>query len=212
MSTIKRWSDEETEALATMRGMLGDVLASVDQNVEVVGDRCLLRFYRGHLGVMDTACTYLRNYLNWRKENGIDQIRREIVHGGLNTPKKFPHGDIFTTMLPQTISDVNGCSKDGLPVTIMRTNFSPSAILEEKSIEQYIEFVKYTLEYQTLILEQLAEKKEREILQQAEASGEPLTEPYGVMLQNVVIRDLGGITLEHIGAKGQSITKAVIGK
>lgn len=115
-------------------------------------------------------------------------------------------------MLPQTISDTKGCSRDGLPVTIMRTNFSPTAILAETDIESYISFVKYSLEYQTLILEQLAEERERKLLRQAEESGEMPPSPYGIILQGVTIRDLGGITLDHIGARGQSISKAVIGK
>ncbi|CAE7757979.1 SFH2 [Symbiodinium microadriaticum] len=89
----------------------------------------------------------------------------------------------------------------------MRTNFSPSAILGVTDIESYIEFIKYSLEYQTIILEQLAEQKERELLRKAVDIGE---EPYGIILQGVTIRDLGGITLDHIGTRGQSISKAVI--
>ena len=90
---MSRWSEDETRALVTMRGMCADALASVEQNIEVVGDRCLLRFYRGHLGNIDNACRYLTNYLNWRKENNIDEIRREIMYGGIDSPKKFPQVD-----------------------------------------------------------------------------------------------------------------------
>lgn len=39
-----------------------------------------------------------------------------------------------------------------------------------------------------------------------------MSEPYGIILPGVTMRDLGGITMEHIGTKGQSISKAVIGE
>jgi hypothetical protein len=69
-----RWNEEETAALVEIRARLKDELASVAQNIEVVGDRSLLRFYRGHLGVMDTVCTMISNYLKWRLENGVDEV------------------------------------------------------------------------------------------------------------------------------------------
>jgi hypothetical protein len=69
-----RWNEEETAALVEIRATLQDELAGVAQNLEVVGDRCLLRFYRGHLGVMSTVCTMIANYLTWRMENGVDEV------------------------------------------------------------------------------------------------------------------------------------------
>lgn len=69
-----RWNEEETAALVEIRSTLKEQLADVAQNLEVVGDRSLLRFYRGHLGVMPTVCTMITNYMAWRKENGVDQV------------------------------------------------------------------------------------------------------------------------------------------
>ena len=69
-----RWNKEETAALAEIRDTLRDELDSVEQNIEVVGDRSLIRFYRGHLGVMPTVCQMISNYLKWRKENGVDEV------------------------------------------------------------------------------------------------------------------------------------------
>ena len=72
--TRPRWNEEETAALVEIRRELKEELEAAAQNIEVVGDRCLLRFYRGHLGVMATVCTMIRNYLNWRKENNVDEV------------------------------------------------------------------------------------------------------------------------------------------
>ncbi len=69
-----RWNEEETAALVQIRDALKDELKSVAQNIEVVGDRCLIRFYRGHLGVMPTVLEMIRNYLNWRLENNVDEV------------------------------------------------------------------------------------------------------------------------------------------
>lgn len=209
---MKRWSDEETLALETMRSLLRDAIASVDQNVEVVGDRALLRFYRGHLGNMDTACRYYENYLNWRKNNEIDKIRHDIVHGGINSPKKFPKGEFLTTEIPQTFCDVNARCNRGCPLSILRTTFSPSVVFEGVEKEEYVKFIQYSLEYQQLILEQLAEQEEREKLKLSQEQGQELSEPYGVIKQGCSIRDLYGITLEHIGPQGQDIIRTIISK
>ena len=69
-----RWNAKETAALVEIRATLKEELAAVAQNLEVVGDRSLLRFYRGHLGVMPTVCTMISNYLVWRAENGVDEV------------------------------------------------------------------------------------------------------------------------------------------
>ena len=209
---MKRWSDEEMEALETMRGLLREVIASVDQNVEVIGDRALLRFYRGHLGDIEVACRYYENYLNWRRNNEIDKIRTEIVYGGINTPKKFPQGEFLTTEIPQTFCDVNARCNRGCPLSILRTTFSPSVVFESVEKEEYVKFIQYSLEYQQLILEQIAEQEEREILKAAQERGDVLTEPYGVIKQGCSIRDLYGITLEHIGPQGQDIIRTIISK
>jgi hypothetical protein len=208
---MQRWSDEETLALSTMRDLLKDVIASVDQNVEVVGDRALLRFYRGHLGNMDTACRYYTNYLNWRKENGIDQVRQDIVHGGINTPKLFPKGEYLTTEITQTFCDVNArCNKD-CPISILRTTFSPSVVFDGVTKEEYVKFIHYCLEYQQLVLEQLAEQEEREFLASVKENGDTVSEPYGRIKQACSIRDLYGLSLEHIGTQGRDLIQTIIG-
>jgi hypothetical protein len=211
LKKMQRWSDEETLALSTMREILKDVISTVDQNVEVVGDRALLRFYRGHLGNIDTACRYYTNYINWRKENNIDRIRNEIVHGGINSPKKFPSGEFLTTEIPQTVCDVNARCNLGCPISIVRTTFSPSLVFDGVSKEQYVHFIHYCLEFQQLILEQLAEQEERELLKTVQESGEVLTSPYGIIKQGCSIRDLYGLSLEHIGSQGQDIIRTIIG-
>jgi hypothetical protein len=74
-----KWSEEEVDAVLRMRDVLKEELATVANNAEVVGDRCFIRFYRGHNRDVDTACTFMRNYLNWRVDKNVDSIRENIV-------------------------------------------------------------------------------------------------------------------------------------
>ena len=96
-------------------------------------------------------------------------------------------------------------------------NFSPAAVLEKVTLEQYITFAIYCLEYRSLlstyspfpsishqndrnrsiVLEQLSEQREREALAKlvsSESDSERAPSPpapYGVLVHTCVIRDLG---------------------
>lgn len=65
---------------------------------DVIGDRKLLRFLRGHDHSVEKACEMATNFLVWRDENGVDEIRERIVHGGLDHPRKFPNGEKVLVM------------------------------------------------------------------------------------------------------------------
>ena len=53
---MKRWSDVEQNGLDTIRSRLKEELLSVEQYPDSVGDRKLLRFFRGHKYDIDVAC------------------------------------------------------------------------------------------------------------------------------------------------------------
>jgi hypothetical protein len=62
-----QWSDQEVELLAQVRERLKDKLADRPQYPEVVGDRKLIRFLRGHDYNIDKACEMIESFLDWRK-------------------------------------------------------------------------------------------------------------------------------------------------
>ena len=137
------------------------------------------------------------------------------ILGGKNHPEKFPNGEKILRLVPQIVIDSNIVDKLGAPICVEQYNFSPSTVLEEITIEEYIVFVTYALEFKSLVLEQLSEAKERQQIQEYElaiSSGvDPNTlPPYGVILHTCVIRDLNGVGFEHLGSKGQEIIKAVV--
>lgn len=205
-----RWSAQETELLSQLRKRLGKVLTECPQYPEVVGDRKLLRFLRGHEYNLDKASEMVIKFLNWRKENNVDAIRESIVNGGIDHPSKFPLGVKILTLIPQVVLATDAFDCMGAPICVEQYNFSPSKVLTEISIPQYIEFVTYCLEYKMLITEQLSEEREQEFLRLNAHQDLEALPPYGVMVNTCVIRDLGAVGFEHIGSKGQEIIKAVI--
>jgi hypothetical protein len=214
---MRRWNETDTQALAQLRERLAEDLLSVDQNPETVGDRKLLRFFRGHNGDIEKTTEMLKKYLNWRKTSNVDTIRHNIVHGNMNHPTKFPNGEKIMRLMPQIVIDHKCRDKNGCPIVVEQYNFSLATLLSEISLEEYTQFVTYSLEYRQLVLEQLSEETERERiahLKEAEAAGKDLSkeEPYGVILYTCVVRDLNGVGFEHLGTQGQQIIQAVIGQ
>eukprot|EP01041_Mallomonas_annulata_P007024 gene7024-14292_t len=203
-----RWSDEETSLIFEMRRRLDCQLSDRPQFPEVVGDRRILRFLRGFNHNIENSFRAMSEFLKWRLENGIDSIRNDIVYGGKNNPLLFPKGDVILKLAPQIVLSTKSKDKHGNPISIETFNFSPIEVLKQISIDDYIMFLIYTLEYKMLLLEQLSELKEREYLQQNKDI--PSTEPYGVILRHTIIRDLSGIGLEHIGDDGRNIISAAL--
>jgi hypothetical protein len=147
----------------------------------------------------------------------VDVIRNEIMHNGCNHPSRFPNGEKILKLLPQIVIDSNIRDEWNCPIVFEQFNFSPAEVLAAITLDEYVLFITYCLEYRSLIIEQLSEEQEREKLKALHIrrdAGEDLSteEPYGVIGHVCVIRDLGAVGFDHLGSKGQEIIKAVIGK
>lgn len=155
-------------------------------------------------------------YIVWRKENNVDKIRDDILRGGCNHPSLFPNGEKILRLIPQIVIDQD--IRDGFdcPIVFEQYNFRPADVLEQISLEEYVLFVMYCLEYRSLIMEQLSEDQERKKVKELKRrrdSGEDISaeEPYGTLCYLCIIRDLDGVGLDHLGSQGQEIIKAVVG-
>jgi hypothetical protein len=73
-----RWGIEEESKLQQMKTVLAIDLANVPEYMDVVGDRRLLRFLRGHNLDINKACFMYRKFLKFRQEHKVDQIRDRI--------------------------------------------------------------------------------------------------------------------------------------
>ena len=211
---MPRWSSSEQHQIDEIRKRLKESgLLDRPAFPEVVGDRKIVRFLRGHNHDIDKAYEMMSKFLIWRKDNNVDQIRRDIIDGGMDHPTKFPEGEKILGLIPQLVISADACDKFGSPICVDQYNFSPSHVLANISLDKYIHFVIYTLEYRSLIVEQLSEEKEQKFIQSVNNDPELLAkaEPYGVLVHTCVIRDLNGVGFEHIGARGQEIIRSVIG-
>lgn len=188
----------------------------------MVGDRRLLRFLRGKQNNLDEAVTFISNMLAWRRDNDIDMIRQDIVYNGVNSPKLFPHGEKILKMVPQIVISALNFDSRRRPLVLESYNFNPNDLLEHITIEEYMKFLIYSLEYRTLVMEVLADRQEQEALVEMQQQKleivdddgneeEEEEEGYGVLLYNVTLRDLSGVGFDHLGANGRAIVSTALG-
>lgn len=213
---MPRWSRSEQLEIAEVRENLKEALAASPPYPEVVGDRKILRFLRGHGHNVTVATKMYGNFLSWRKEFKVDAMRDNIING-MDHPMKFPQGKIILGLIPSLIITHDAFDKSGAPVCVDQYKFKPAEVLSNISLPDYLIFTTYCLEYRSMVVEQLSEQRERAYLaglspEEREAALDPLgnTPPHGVILGTLVIRDIGGVGLDHCSDKGREIIKSVV--
>lgn len=207
---MPRWTHDETVKLMEMKERLVDDLAVADPYPDVVGERKMIRFLRGHEGNVEKACLMMSKFLRWRRENCVDLIRREILEKNLNHPSLFPNAEKILKLVPQVVIAPERLDFYCSPISIEQYSFSPAHVLNEIKGDEYLRFIIYTLEFKSIVIEQMSELKEREYLKKVD-NNPPDDEFYGVLLNICVIRDLKGVGWEHLGMKGQEIIKLIMG-
>ena len=157
---------------------------------------------------LDAACAKVNAMLAWRRENNVDEIRNNIVSGGMDCPTKFPHADIILKYAYQIVitTDVLDFKKN--TVSYESYDFNPKEVMKIISVQDYLKFLAYTLEYKALVLEQLSEERERAFLMEHNNDPPPTSGGYGVIVQVNIIRDLTGFGLRHMTSEA----KAVLGE
>mmetsp|Transcript_20349 Transcript_20349/g.34288 ORF Transcript_20349/g.34288 Transcript_20349/m.34288 type:complete len:338 (-) Transcript_20349:326-1339(-) len=205
-----RWSEQETLLLAQVREALATEIAEAGQFPEVVGDRGIIRFIRGH-GELEKIITMYGNFLKWRKDSGADAIRERIREENLNKPALFPNGEGLLAMSPQIIIAADAVDNEGHLITFETFDFSPSAMMKKYSLDDWGEWMIYTMVYKTMVIEQVSELRERALL--AQHNGSPPCSPdkgYGVIVQCSSIRCLKGMGMEFLGSDSKAIIRSSI--
>lgn len=190
---MNRWALEESQALTEIRTTLKDQIFEQIPFPEVVGDRRLLRFYYGNNRNLSKTIQAYSKFLSWRKQNNVDKIRQDILYGGAKSPMSFPYGSKVLSLAPQIVFSDQVKDKYGNPLVLEAYNFKPSDFFDQVSMEEYLIFLMYCLEYRSLCLEQLSEMRERKYLESHKNDED--TAPYGVIQKFCNIRDLKGTVL-----------------
>ena len=186
---IRQWTDQEEMIIETLRERLADKFAKVAQYKDTIGDRKLIRFIRGHEDDIERVTRKVQKYLDWRLDNGIDEIRHNIENG-CNTINKFPHSD----KLFQKTRRIMVCDKYAVSASnevMIAEATMPDNIWENITVDEYMIFRIYCLEFISMQLERKSEEEEREKL----SRGYNSREPYGVVAQLHALRDVTGLGL-----------------
>jgi hypothetical protein len=203
-----RWSDEDTALLSAMREQLGDKLSKRRQLPDVVGDRRLLRFLRGHGRNVNKACEVFTKFLTWRDENNVDDVRDYILQNPC--VDDFPHANKILSFVSQIVIAHDALDYNGHPICFENYSFDVEAVIKGVSKEEYLEFMTYTLEYRSMVLEQMSELREQEYLKKCNYEPPKTPDGYGIMLQVATIRDTHGLGLSHMGANGRMVLGWII--
>jgi len=193
---MPRWTLQERECIGILKTSMKEQLDASPQFPEIVGERKMIRFLRGHNFDIEKVTTLMANFLKWRIDNKVDEIRTNIVERGMDHPLKFPKGELILSLIPQLILVPHAQDKLGSPICVEQYNFTPSEVFKYITIEDYILFVLYSLEFKSLIVEALSEQREQAFLhsltsaERKELEINPHSKPYGVIVNICVVRDL----------------------
>lgn len=197
------WTAQEDELLVAVRDRLGEKLTSCPQYPEVVGDRKLIRFIRGHNHDINKVCEMVEKFLAWRIANGVNDIRQDIVDNQLDHPAKFPSGERILELNPMMVINTDATDKDGSYVSA--EGVIPPCMWEGGiTPKEYVRFRIYCLEYIMMCLENRADEREKEAQAAMEARAvdsddsdaeEFDTRPYGVIEKLTVLRNVANISL-----------------
>jgi len=207
---MRKWSIDEVEKLSLMRDALKADLNRRRQLPDVVGDRRLLRFLRGHNYNVDKAVLMFRKFLNWRDANDVDSIRDDILYNGIKSPFDFPSGKKIVDLVPQIVIAHDVYDYGGHCIGLEQYCFDPTTVLSNITKDEYIKFLMYMLEYKSLVLDQLSDEREKKTLAKYKGNPPDTQKGYGEMLCCTIIRDFNGFGFGHIGYDGRTVISWVL--
>jgi hypothetical protein len=157
-----RWTALEMDLLDQVRERLREKFQRSAPYPEVVGDRKLIRFIRGHGHNLDKVCEMVEKFLDWRAQVGADEIRKDIFENNLSTTQ-FPGADIVLDHVKfmnfQAPPHPEGEEGDtaflaAFPL-VVEPHTTPD-IFDKIDVEAYIKFRIYMMEYISMALEQIS--------------------------------------------------------
>jgi len=147
----------QEEAVREMKKELQADLLSVPDFDELVSDVRFLRFLRGHLFNIGTACEMYRKMLAWRVAKNVNAIREDIVSRNLQ-PQDFPHYGRVARYCPSDMT--YGVDIEGRPLQIeLVGRANPKKMQSSFSEEEWIRYTIYCTEYNSIMLNKLSKEQ-----------------------------------------------------
>ena len=204
-----KWPENEVELLKKVREKLKDKLADRPQYVPVVGDNKLIRFIRGHNHDFKKICEMVEKYLDMRKEKQLDEIYKDIIDNNLDHPTKFPNGkkileldDKILMMNPKAVDN------DGTFVSV--EGVLKPEMFDVISIEEYIRFRMYCMEYISMLLTSESFKLEKQELARRKENNVDHDKPYGQLAKIVCIRDTTGLSIFQFNSVTKNVSSQLL--
>mmetsp|Transcript_51731 Transcript_51731/g.136770 ORF Transcript_51731/g.136770 Transcript_51731/m.136770 type:complete len:370 (+) Transcript_51731:46-1155(+) len=210
-ATSQRWDPEEVAAVAAIRRRCRAEIAGAGQYADVIGDRKIVRFLRGHKGDVDKVTDLFKGWLKFRQDEGMDKIRENIVVGGMNAPERWPNGEVIQKHSRSVVAPQGMVDKFGAPLIMEYFDIDFDAMLSDlsPSVDEALKMVRtwwlYNLEFRALILEQLSEEREREAENKATNGTKT-----GVLVQLCIIRNLQGLSRKILSNPGRGASQEIM--
>lgn len=120
-------------------------------------------------------------------------------------PSKFPYGEMILKLVPQVVIDVICTDNFGNPMSV--ETLTPATIWSHISVENYMKFRIYCLEYLSMILEQFSEDMEKKLIAK---NGEHSTEPFGCIAQLAIIRCMKNLSMSTFTNENKDIASKIM--
>ena len=130
----------------------------------------MLRFLRQHKKA-DKALVAVKQYLQYRRDNGLDEIRK-FIHEGDVPQSGWPLGAFFMDRCCVCPCSTSLFDVKGNALCVEQYGFWPAHRLRDVTAEGYIAWQTYALEYKSMQLERIALGRERVLLRAAHAQWE----------------------------------------
>lgn len=222
-----RWTDEEVRRLNELRRRSSDLMQKSPQFPEIVGERRLIRFIRSHWDdKFDLCVERYRGFLKWREQFNVNTIRNHIAYGSACDPSLFPFANLVNEHAPQIVADITVRDMLLNPIAYESYNFKPKEVFSAVTVDQYMLFLVYTLEYKSMIVEQVSEQIERSYIKKianilrnnmnnaSSSSTATINDVdqylckdtgFGICAKLVFFRDLTGVGLGHLMGDGKAM-------
>lgn len=130
--------------------------------LDVTGDYRLLRFFLEHEKNVDSTVNAFKQFLEWRKLNKVDEIRKEVE---LREFEEIRHFKKIVEYLPVNLMLRNGMGEvvvdsKGRPISVEQSGKCDiSKVVNEATLQEMMEMHISHLEKRSLILDQLSRER-----------------------------------------------------
>lgn len=169
----------------------------------------MIRFIRSKENDLNECIKCYSDFLKWRLDNNIDEIRKDITNGKF-APHLFPNGKNILEKAYQIVITRKSRDNKNRPIALETFNFSFKDLAKAaNSVDDYIKFIIYTFEYRSMVIEQLSREEEAKLLASVGGDESKLPVGYAVILQNICIRDLKGAHFSSFGTAREVLKKII---